>query len=144
MKNRKTEIRKQDEKRKQQMKYYADKRNNAKQSHLKEGDKVIVKQKKHNKLSTPYEIEPLEIIAKKGSMITATNNNKTVTRNSSSFKEVKPTEPITDDVEINKAEPNTQDVKSSDDLSSQPQPTPRYNLRQHINRPKYLDDYVAK
>lgn len=63
---RKTEMRRRDENQKQKMKHYADKKNNAKHSSLRKGDRVIVQEKKHNKLSTPYEIEPLKVIGKKG------------------------------------------------------------------------------
>nr|XP_034319592.1 uncharacterized protein K02A2.6-like [Crassostrea gigas] len=143
---RKTEMRRRDENQKQKMKHYADKKNNAKHSSLRKGDRVIVQQKKRNKLSTPYEIEPLEVIGKKGSMITASNENKTVTRNSSAFKEIKPAEVIIDQSDncdngdVNNPETNTETTKTSDAIPM----TPRYNLRQKTNRPTYLDDYVSK
>lgn len=127
-----------DENQKRKMKHYADKKNNAKHSSLRKGDRVSVQQKKHNKLSTPYEIEPLEVIGKKGSMITASNKNKTVTRNSSALKEIKPAE--CDNGDINNPETDTETTKSSDAITM----TPHYNLRQKTNRPKYLDDYVSK
>lgn len=79
-------MRRRDENQKQKMKHYEDKKNNAKHSYLRKGDRVIVQQKKHNKLSTTYEVEPLEVTRRKGSMITTSNENKTDTRNSSAFK----------------------------------------------------------
>lgn len=52
------------------------------------GDTVLIRQQKTNKLSTPYDLKPLVITDKKGTMITAENKDKTVTRNSSFFKQM--------------------------------------------------------
>lgn len=106
------------ENQKQKMKHYADKKNNAKRSSLRKGDRVIVQQKKPNKLSTPYEIEPLEVIGERGSMITASNENKTVTKNSNALKEIKPAE--CDNGDINNPETDTETTKSSDALTMTP------------------------
>lgn len=79
-------------------------------------------------------------------MITASHENKTVTRNPSAFKEIKPAEVIIDQSDecdngdVNNPETNTETTKSQDAIPM----TPRYNLRQKTNRPKYLDDYVSK
>lgn len=96
------------------MKGYADKQNHAKHSDLEIGDRVLVKQPKHNKLSTPFSPEPMEIMEKKGSMITAQNADRSVTRNSSFFKKVPPSTSVIPDVndcddEIQEDSP-TQDV----------------------------------
>ncbi|KAK3752456.1 hypothetical protein QZH41_007498 [Actinostola sp. cb2023] len=82
------EVRQNDAKRKEQMKEYADRHNHARASDLKVGDKVLVKQPKKNKMSTPFKPEPLEVKEKKGSMITAHNAEYTVTRNTSFFKKI--------------------------------------------------------
>ena len=76
------EIRQADATRKEKMKEYADKCRNAKSTDLSVGDKVLIKQPKENKMSTPFKPEPLQITHKKGSMITAQNGERTVTRNS--------------------------------------------------------------
>ena len=65
---------------------YADKCNHAKNTDLGVGDKVLIKQPKQNKMSTPFKPEPFEITDKKGSTITAQNGEHTVTRNASFFK----------------------------------------------------------
>ena len=70
------------------MKEYADKCSNAKSTDLSVGDKVLIKQSKQNKMSTLFKPEPLQITHKKGSMITALNGERTVTRNSSFFKKL--------------------------------------------------------
>ena len=72
--------------RKEKMKEYADKCSDAKSTDLSVGDKVLIKQPKQNKMSTPFKPEPLQITHKKGSMITAQNGECNVTRNSSFFK----------------------------------------------------------
>ena len=75
------EIRQTDAKSKEKMKEYADKRSHAKSTDLKIGDKVLIKQPKKDKMSTPFKPEPLEIKDKKRNMITAQNEEHTVTRN---------------------------------------------------------------
>ena len=82
------EIRQTDAKSKEKMKEYADKRSHAKSTDLKIGDKVLIKQPKKDKMSTPFKPKPLEIKDKKGNMITAQNEEHTVTRNASFFKKL--------------------------------------------------------
>ncbi len=75
------EIRQADAKRKEKVKEYADK-------YLNVDDKVLIKQPKQNKMSTPFKPEPFEITDNKGSMITAQNAEHSVTRNASFFKKL--------------------------------------------------------
>ena len=70
------------------MKEYADKCSHATSTDLDVGDKVLIKQPKKDKMSTPSKPEPLEIKDKKGSMITAQTGEYTVTRNASFFKKL--------------------------------------------------------
>ena len=71
------------------MKNYADNKRNASECKLKMGDAVLARQEKKNKLSSIFDPVPFKITAIKGSMITATRSSKTITRNSSFFKQVK-------------------------------------------------------
>ena len=80
------EIRQHDTKAKAKMKSYADARIHAKPSTLGVGDAVLVKNSSISKSQTPYQPEPLVVTQKKGSMITASRDGATVTRNSSFFK----------------------------------------------------------
>ena len=57
-----------------------------KPSDIKPGDTVLVRQPKKNKLSTPFNLEPLVVEEKKGSIVTASDGFKSITRNSSMFK----------------------------------------------------------
>ena len=72
------------------MKEHADNKRYEKPSNAKEGDKVLVKRADLKKKSdTPYDPRPHFIVEKKGSMITAENDDGVqVTRNFSFFKSV--------------------------------------------------------
>lgn len=52
-------------------KQYADQNRNAQQHTLKPGDKVLVRQHKYNKLSTPFDPNPFVVTDTNDSMITA-------------------------------------------------------------------------
>ena len=47
-------------------KVYADKKRTTKESDLSPGDKVLVKQERHNKLSIPFAPEPHKVVTKTG------------------------------------------------------------------------------
>ena len=88
------EIRQDDAARKEKMKKYSVKCSNVKTTDLSVGDKVLIKQPKQNKMSTPFEPEPLQITHKRGSIITAQDGERTVTRNSSFFKKLPSNIPV--------------------------------------------------
>ena len=71
---------------KENMKVYCDKRRNAKRFQLEVGDTVLVRQHRKNKLSTPFDPKPLQIIRRKCSMVTAKIVTYTITRNVSHYK----------------------------------------------------------
>jgi hypothetical protein len=58
------EMRDKDREKKEKMKGYADKRRNAKESNLSEGDKVLLKQQRINKWTTAFESQPYQLIDK--------------------------------------------------------------------------------
>ena len=80
------DIAKKDSAAKQKMKYYADKYSHGKPHKFSVGDLVLPRQPKVNKFSTPFQAEPFRITKVKGSMITATSKDQTITRNASHFK----------------------------------------------------------
>ena len=47
-------------------KVYAECQKNARESEIREGDKVLLRQEKENKLSTPYKQSPFTVIQKNG------------------------------------------------------------------------------
>jgi hypothetical protein len=63
-----------------------DRRMHAKEPILYVGSQVLFKLKRQNKSSSAWDSEPYTVTSVNGSMITATRRDKTVTRNSSSFK----------------------------------------------------------
>ena len=75
-----------DERSKLKMKYYTDNRYHAKESCLAEGDFVLVRQRKLNKLTSNFDPVPYQIIRRRGSMITASRPNHLITRNIDHFK----------------------------------------------------------
>ncbi|VDI40241.1 Hypothetical predicted protein [Mytilus galloprovincialis] len=137
-----------DESEKCKMKKQFDERNHAKPSNIEIGNYVLRKtDRKENKLTPAYEPNPYNVMNKKGSMITATNGEKVVTRNSSKFKKVN-RPPIHNDDEIeeqfeNIIPSNIQDQPPSSGTEQQstiPQQSERPVRQKHV--PKYLEDYV--
>ena len=86
------EVRQKDALAKQKMKMYADKKAYAKHTPIREGDMVLLRQEKKNKLSTPFEGIPYTVFQKKGSMVTAerVTDGRMVTRNTKDFKSCPP------------------------------------------------------
>ena len=85
------EMRIKDQRSKDVMKKYADQRRHTKPSSLRPDDEVLVhKGKAHQRKTEPYyEPHPYTVIDKKGSMVTASDGQHSITRNSSMFKHVK-------------------------------------------------------
>lgn len=141
---------------KSKMKAYADKKRHTKPSLLTEGDHVLVKQRKLNKLTPPYHPKPYTVIHKNGSMITAERNGHSITRNSVYFRPVQ-AEPLPEDEESSsntpKSQPDGVPPVVSDTLInppvSSPVPTPpspkcvpRRNPQRNTTMPKNYSDYV--
>ena len=89
MLNRHNEAKMNDAKAKTRARDYANEKRHAKQSNLTMGDKVLLKQRKRNKFTTKFELEPYTIIERKGTKVVAKNGRNTVTRNASFFKKIK-------------------------------------------------------
>ncbi|XP_064651618.1 uncharacterized protein K02A2.6-like [Lineus longissimus] len=82
-------IRNRDDIQKAKMKAYADKGRHVKESSLSEGDAVLVRQRRQNKLSTPFSPDPLRVTARDGNMVTAERpSGQRVTRNVTHFKSI--------------------------------------------------------
>ncbi len=64
------------------MKEKADKRSHSCQPNIQ------IRQKKRDKFSTKFDPAPYKVIEVKGSMVTATRNKKSITRNVSHFKQI--------------------------------------------------------
>ena len=64
-----SEMRDRDSEMKAKAKQYADKKRNVQESDLTPGDKVLVKQERRNKLSTPFAPEPYAVVTKTGNSV---------------------------------------------------------------------------
>ena len=84
------EIRDRDRLQKQLTKEYSDKVRHAEESSLNPGDKVLVRQTKENKLSTPFSPVEHTVLWKKGNSVVAeSENGKIIRRNSTHFQSIK-------------------------------------------------------
>ena len=133
------EIRERDQTAKAKMKEHADNKRYVKPSNAKEGDTVLVKRDDSKKKSdTPYDPRPHFIVEKKGSMITAENDDGVqVTRNSSFFKSVPA---VKEENASTEKQGGFSDVAAP--MQSDPAPSKRYPQRTRT-RPVKLDDFVC-
>jgi hypothetical protein len=76
---------------KNKMKSYYDRRNHAQPLEIKVGDVVLVAKPPTNKLSSSYDSRPYTVVPRKGTLLTASRDNHTITRNVSLFKKLPPT-----------------------------------------------------
>ena len=133
------------------MKAYADLKLGVRESKIRLGDTVLIKQPKRNKVNAPFRQVPILVEGKNGSMVTASDGNKTVTRNSSMFKvvpnHIRRAEKITQE-QVNEdltAEPWSPDVSELDKPSSSPCPTTALRRSQRQTRlPAKLKDFVLR
>lgn len=119
-------IRKHDSSQKMKIKVYADNKRCIKPCDISPGDAVLVK-KPFNmvKGSTVYNPNPMTVVQKKGSMITARNEDTTVTRNSSFFKKLtQPMPPDGNDTSFDTPPVEEQTEKSPDPACSPSLTTP--------------------
>jgi hypothetical protein len=119
------------------------------------GDTVLVKNQKKGKLIPPFNPDPYEVTAVKGSMITASRGDHSVTRNSSFFKSIFIPSPDHDTIadqtrcmdeieeELDSEERGQETNISRNDT---PQRTPNIPTVRRSNRakttPRYLKDYA--
>ena len=138
-------VRKHDKKAKDKMKSNAEKNKKLSQKQLRTGDCVLLKRDKSLKThQTPYHTNPYEVTQVKGTMITATDGTRTVTRNASYFKKVehlKNSKDVKPQVELDSDDYFTADEQDPDQAPRQPAPVP---ARPQRNRrlPARLQDYV--
>ena len=155
------EIKDHDMKIKAKQKTAMDKKRNTKEHEVSEGDIVLIKQEKKNKLSAAYEPLPHVVDKVNGSMITARKSNgKLITRNSSAFKKIprELTEDHTGGLE-NEFEIGEETVEEevtpetveeeitpeTEKKEKEIEPKERVTRSGRVSRkPKYLQDYIRK
>ena len=143
-------IKKSDGEAKLKMKSHADQRNHAKESLIKIGDPVLIKgDNQKNKAVPPYDPKPLVVTERKGSMVTAERNGKSVTRNSSFFK---PSPEYPDDTQSDEEEDDAM-PQQPEEFPEAPQPSvepvqepraPAVHTRpqRHCQTPARFKDFV--
>lgn len=130
---------------KDKMKVYADTRNNAKESYIKEGDTVLVKTPKEDKLSTQFSSKPYIVKERNGSQINTERGWQTIVRNSSHYKKIKVDPDTLKDQEEGRDEleeiqiPNIPTIIEPD---KDPLPYARNRPTRAAKPPEYLKDYV--
>ena len=107
-----------DQQAKAKMKENADTKRRAKHSTIQIGDIVLLRQRKQNKFSMKFDPSPYWVTHKKGTMLTATRNGRSVTRNTSLFKKVN------QDVDHMGAEESDDDLASDEPDVPVPVPVP--------------------
>ena len=86
--DRHNEARENEERKKTKGRNYADTRRRTRHSKIEVGDRVLVKQTRHNKLSTTFSTTPYTVVKITGSRVVAENNHHRITRNLSFFRRI--------------------------------------------------------
>jgi hypothetical protein len=102
-----------DQRNKVKMKDQADKGALVKHTHYAVGDRVLLKQKKKNKLDTAYESEPYTIEEVKGRQITAQNRIHQVCRHANLFKKIASSPALEEEDTEASSRPSAQDPEAS-------------------------------
>jgi len=92
-----TEIRERDNENKQRGEMYADDRRNTRDSDILEGDEVLLKQRRENKLTTNFEQDPYRVILKTGNSVVTERDGVKYKRNMTYLKKLHEREPGRDD-----------------------------------------------
>ncbi|KAK3738181.1 hypothetical protein QZH41_007180 [Actinostola sp. cb2023] len=148
------EIRQRDNLAKAKMKAYADAKAYVKPSSISVGDSVLVKRNPSDKKSQPpYRPEHFVVTQKKGSMVTAKGDSKTITRNSSFFKQVPATSSHDNHDEHSYAEEEEAmvqppggkkvDEHKTPEISTPEVATERRYPQRNRRPPSYLKDYLT-
>ena len=81
-------IKQNDREAKLKMKRYADASHRSKPSNLQLDDRVLLRNKRENKLTPAFDPQPYTVVGRMGSMISAKRGERVITRNASFFKHV--------------------------------------------------------
>ena len=142
-----SKIAKTDADKKLKMKIYADAKAHARETSIKPGEVVLMRQPKCNKLSTPYNPKPFVVEAKKGTMVTVSNGPKTITRNSSQFKVIPKHLMKFEEDEEEEEETATNPTEPTEPMPAEPaqdlpETTPLRRSNRQIKPPVRFSDYV--
>ena len=112
-----------DSRRKAIMKQNADAKAYVRPTNIQPGDRLLLAQKKINKLTTPYELKPYTAITVNGSMVTANNGLHTVTRHVNLFKKVPKPKVTVDQPQIEPLATEDTDMPAESQQMEEPEST---------------------
>lgn len=138
------EIRDRDRLRKEKGKQYADATRHAKESEIKVGDEVLLKQKQTNKLTTPFESEPYKVVEKVDSSVTIQSpTGVKYKRNVAHTKPYIRKESTSTEIEEPPLNDNSAQLEQSE--CENEETTPKIRTSGRVRRqPENLKDYVLK
>ena len=99
---------------KKRERWHADCQRNARESQIQECDKVLLRQEKDNKLSTPYKQSPFTVIQKNGNSVLVEADGRNVTHEKKYFERDHDALPAT-----SKSTDNSEDQSATQSLSNQ-------------------------
>ena len=100
---------------KKRERWHADCQRNARESEIQEGDKVLLRQEKENKLSTPYKQSPFTVIQKNGNSVLVEAHGWNVTHEKKYFERDHDALPATSKSTAD----NSEDQSATQSLSNQ-------------------------
>ncbi len=128
------------EKKQQKAKAYFDTKRRVRHSNIVVGTRVLVKQQYRNKLTPPFDPNPLIVTKVNGTMVTAERNDYVITRNISYFKKYYQNERNRNIKETTQTNEEGEEDTGDELLGSNKQPVPpeprRYPVRNR-KKPKY-------
>ena len=92
---------------KNKIKLHADDRQRTKHNDFKVDDHLLVRQPKLNKFSTPFSSKRFQVKQTKHSLVTAENDDKTITQNASFFKKIHPGTDLSESTNISEKSEET-------------------------------------
>ena len=112
------------------MKHYSDLKAYVKPNAIKEGDLVLCRQQKKNKLTTPFFPKPMRVISRKGTRVVAELDGKRVTRHINHFK---PYQVKDDDIECSTSISHKEHLVHPTNTSEEPSEVDRNVIHQETS-----------
>lgn len=116
-------------------KQYVDTKRHTRASTIKEGDTVLVRQKRKNKYTTMFSPQPYTVIKVQHSRITAQRDDRIITRNSSHFKKYKGMDKKNEITRQESEDDMTIDDPQIEQANNQNRIEPRYPVRENRGVP---------
>ena len=132
-------VQRNDRESKAKAKVYYDKRQHTKHSNIREGDLVLVKQERKNKLTSKFDPRPYRVIEIRGTKVITERSDHKITRNISFFKKFYNSLDSTTDSETD----DDDTVQADNDIRDETQPEADI-VRQHPMRLRTMPMYYGQ